>query len=50
MASEAGVTIGTLLGLTWDLMTANPLLTLFLGASLVSLGFAFFKRIKKVAK
>ena len=43
-------TIGTVVGSTWDIMTANPLLLLFLCASIVSLGFAFYKKAKRAAR
>jgi len=48
--SEAGTNIAAAMGVTWDLMTANPLLTLFLGASLVSLGFRFFRKAKRAVR
>jgi len=38
------------MGITWDLMTANPLLTLFVGAGIVSLGFRFFRKAKGTAR
>lgn len=48
--TEAGETIGSAIGVTWDLMTANPLLTLALGAGIISLGFAFFRKAKRTAR
>lgn len=45
--SEAGTNITAAMGVTWDLMTANPLLTLFLGAGIIALGFGFFRKAKK---
>lgn len=45
--SEAGTNITAAMGVTWDLMTANPLLTLFLGAGIITLGFGFFRKAKK---
>lgn len=48
--SEAGTNITAAMGVTWDLMTANPLLTLFLGAGIISLGFAFFRRAKRAVR
>lgn len=43
-------TLTTLVGDVFDLMTANPLLTLFLAASLVGIGITLFKKIKRAAK
>ena len=48
--SEAGTNISAAMGVVFDLMTANPLLTLFLGAGIVTLGFTFFKKAKKSVK
>ena len=31
-------------------MTANPLISLFVGASVISLGFAFFLKAKRTAR
>lgn len=43
-------TITTLVGNVFTLMTGNPVLTLMLGASLIGVGVAVYKRIKKAAK
>lgn len=50
LVTEAGTSITSAMGVTWDLMTANPLLTLFVGAGVVSLGFKFFRKSKGLAK
>lgn len=50
MITEAGTSITSAMGVTWDLMTANPLLTLFVGAGVVSLGFAFFRKAKRTVR
>ena len=50
MVTEAGTTIASAMGVTWDLMTANPMLTLFVGAGVVGLGFSFFRRSKRLAR
>lgn len=50
LLSEAGTTITSGLGIVWNLMTANPLLTLFLGAGIVTLCFRMFKKAKGTAK
>lgn len=34
----------------WGLMVANDLLTLFVGASILSLGFAFFRKAKRAVR
>ena len=50
LLASAGDTLADGIEVVWDLMTANPLLTLFLGAAVVSLGFRFFKKAKSAAK
>ena len=50
LISEAGTGITSAMGVTWDLMTANPLLTLFVGAGIIALGFKFFRKAKGAAK
>ena len=37
-------------GIVWEMVTGNPLLALFVGASIVSLGFAFFRKAKRAAR
>lgn len=48
--SEAGTNIASAMGVTWDLMTANPLLTFFLGVAIVSIGFRFFHKAKRAVR
>lgn len=43
-------TVVSLMGKVWDVMTSNPLLTLFLAVSLLMVGIKVFKRIKAAAK
>lgn len=43
-------TIVSLMGKVWDVMTSNPLLTLFVAVSLLMAGIKVFKRIKAAAK
>ena len=50
LLSEAGTTLAPGIGIVWNIITANPILPLFVGASIVSLGFAFFKKAKRAAK
>lgn len=47
--TEAGTTLAAGVNVVWDLMTANPWLTLMIGVSLVSMGFGFFRRAKRAA-
>lgn len=62
-ATENGVTLGemasilasmavvvSLVGSVWDLITSNPLLTVFLAAALLTVGITIFKRIKRAVK
>ena len=39
-------TITSLMTAVWNMMTSNPLLTLFLGVSLLGVGIAVFKKIR----
>ena len=50
MLSGAGTSLTSAVGLVWDLITANALLTFFLGCSIVAIGFKFFKKAKGAAK
>lgn len=43
-------TITTLIGDVFELMTANPLLVLFLAASVITIGIGIFRKIKGAAK
>lgn len=43
-------TVTSLMGEVWTLMTSNPLLTLFLAVSLISVGVSVFRRIKRAAR
>ena len=43
-------TLATLVGDVWDIMTANPILTLFICAGLVTLGFSIFRKAKRAAR
>jgi len=38
------------MGNVWELMTGNPLLTLFLAVSLIGVGVSVFKSIKGASK
>lgn len=43
-------TITELVTNVWNLMTSNPLLALFLGVSLISIGVGVFMAIKNAAR
>lgn len=43
-------TLTGVVGSVWDLMTGNPLLLVFICASLVSLGFTFYRKAKRAAR
>lgn len=43
-------TLSTLVGDVFTLLTANPLLTLFLSASLIGLGLGLFRKLKRTAR
>ncbi len=43
-------TITELMGKVWELMTANPLLTLFVAASLLPVGIALFTSLRNAAR
>lgn len=43
-------TITQLMGKVWDLLTSNPLLTLFVSASLLPVGIALFTSLRNAAR
>ena len=43
-------TITQLMGKVWDLLTSNPLLTLFVAASLLPVGIALFTSLRNAAR
>jgi hypothetical protein len=43
-------TLATLVGEVFTLLTANPLLTLFLASSLIGLGLGLFRKLKRTAR
>ena len=43
-------TLVTVMGVVWEVMIANPLLVVFLGASLLTVGIKLFKKVKSAAK
>ena len=47
---ENSTTLADLVKDVWDMMTANPLLLGFICASLVTLGFSFYRKAKRAAR
>lgn len=47
---ENSTTLADLVKNVWDMMTANPLLLVFICASLVTLGFSFYRKAKRAAR
>lgn len=47
---EGTETITTLVGDVFDMIVSNPLLCVFVAASLLSVGIGIFKRIKRAAR
>ena len=43
-------TVTSLMNSVWQLMTSNPLLTLFLASGLLTIGVRAFRQIKRAAK
>ena len=43
-------TIVDLFGQVWTLMTANPLVMVFVGASLVTMTLGIFRKVKKASR
>lgn len=50
MLTSAGTAISSALTQAWSIMTANELLQISVGASILSLGFAFFRKAKRTAR
>ena len=46
MITESGNAIGSVLQVVWKQITINPLLSLFIGFSIVGVGIAFFTALK----
>lgn len=42
--------IKTVVGDVWDVMTSNPILCVFICVSLLSIGFAVFRKAKRAAR
>ena len=42
--------IKTVVSNVWDVMTGNPILCVFIGVSLLSIGFAVFRKAKRAAR
>lgn len=48
--TSAMSTLVDVMGKVWEVMVANPLLVVFLAASLLSVGISIFKRVKRAAR
>lgn len=46
MITSSGTAIGSVLDVVWKQITINPLLSLFIGFSIVGVGIAFFTALK----
>ena len=46
MITSSGTAIGSVLQVVWKQITINPLLSLFIGFSIVGVGIAFFTALK----
>lgn len=46
MITNAGTSIGAVFQVVWQQITINPLLSLFIGFSIVGVGIAFFTALK----
>jgi len=47
---DAMSTVTSLMGSVWDLMTSNPLLTLFVAAGLLPVGISLFVKLRNAAR
>lgn len=50
MLTSAGTTISSAMSQVWTICTSNELLELAVGASVLSLGFVFFRKAKRTAR
>ena len=50
LITEAGTTLGAAIGVVWELMTANAWLTLGIGASVIGMGFTYFRKAKRATR
>ena len=46
--ADAAEVVPEAVGLIWDLATANPLLTFFLGVTIIGIGVGIFQMLKEV--
>lgn len=50
LLSETGTVMAKGLKIVWDLIISNPVLELFVGVSILSLGFVIFRKAKNAAR
>lgn len=48
--TTAGNLVVSAMGIVWNIITGNVILTAFVGVSLISIGFGIFRRAKSAAK
>ena len=47
LLTTAGTAITSGIGIVWNIATANPLLTFFVGASVIGVAFGMFRKAKR---
>ena len=50
LLTDAATVIPEGVGVAWEIITSNPLLMFFAGASIVSMGFGYWRKAKKAAR
>ena len=50
LLTNAGTVITSALSMVWDVATSNPLLSLFVGVSILGVGFSVFRRARRTMK
>lgn len=50
LLTDAATVIPQGVAVAWDIITSNPLLIFFAGASLVSMGFGYWRKAKRAAR
>lgn len=50
LLTDAATVIPQGVGVAWEIITSNPLLIFFAGASIVSMGFGYWRKAKRAAR
>jgi len=50
LLTDAATVIPQGVEVAWDIITSNPLLIFFAGASIVSMGFSYWRKAKRAAR